>query len=367
MKENTIKKIPWAKPYIAQEEIDEVNDSLQVNWLSQGPKVARLEAIFKELSQREYVIAVSNGTVAIDMALICLSIKQGDEVIIPAHTYFATGASVARMGAVPVFADVEPDTFTIDPTDIRKKISGKTRCIISVDLGGNPCDHIALQNISTEFGIPILSDAAQSLGGEFDGKPLFAYGDITTTSLNTAKTVNTVEGGMIFTDRKEHYDLLIRLRNQGEEPGYKFNHTVLGFNARLSDLHAAIGLGQMKKYERLLQKRIYIAAKYSEALHGIKDIKSVKVREQGKNGWFFFSLLVDRRDELADYLSKNGIETRICYPVPLYKQKAFQGIPYAECPNAEYTCSHIITLPLFYEMTDDEILYVTEKVKSFYW
>ena len=366
MRKNSIMKIPWAKPYIDHNEIEEVNHSLKINWLSQGQKVAQLETIFKDLSQREYVVAVSNGTVALDMALMCLSIRPGEEVIVPAHTYFATGASVARMGAIPVFADVNVDTFTIDPVDVRKKITKETRCIICVDLGGNPCDHDALREISLEFGIPILSDAAQSLGGEFAGKSLFTYGNIATTSLHTAKIVNAVEGGMIFTDRKEHFELLIRLRNQGEEPGYKFNHTVLGFNARLSDLHAAIGLGQMKKYDAIVRKRSYVAMKYKESLSGLNNIKIVKVRENGKNGWFFFSILAEQRDELAGYLREHGVETRMCYPIPLYKQKAFNQFDYEKCQNTEYICKHIITLPMYYEITDDDIVYVVDKIKTFY-
>lgn len=359
-------RIPWARPYIGDEEFAEVHDSLKTKWLSQGPKVARLESLFRDLSGRQYAVAVSNGTLALDLALLTLSVKPGDEVIVPAHTYFATGASVARMGAKPVFADVENDTFTIDPEDVERKITERTVCIICVDLGGNPCDHKALKEVSDRSGAPILSDAAQSLGGELDGESLFTFGHIATTSLHTAKILNAVEAGLIFTDDQTHYELIIRLRNQGEEPGYKFNHTVMGLNARLSDLHAAVGVAQMKKYDNIVRKREYIAGKYEEALSGVNGLKIVRTRKNGKNGWFFFSILAESRDRLAGYLADEGIETRICYPVPLYRQKAFSGIPFTECPNAEEITSRIITLPMYYEMTDDEIDYVVDKIISFY-
>ncbi|MCX5713763.1 MAG: DegT/DnrJ/EryC1/StrS family aminotransferase, partial [Candidatus Omnitrophica bacterium] len=185
-----------------------------------------------------------------DLALKALDIGPGDEVIVPAMTYVATVSAVLYQMAVPVFADIELETYNIDPLSVEKLITNRTKCILYIDYGGNPADHIQLKHISLKYGIPLVQDGAQSLGAVFKGERLCKQGLVSTTSFHVAKLITTVEGGMIFTNDDNIANDIRMRRNQGEDPHEKYIHRVLGTNARMTDLQAAIGLAQFKKFEQ---------------------------------------------------------------------------------------------------------------------
>jgi len=296
-------KIPWAKPELGEEELNEVIDSFKSNWLTMGPKVNKLEHEVSIFLEVPYAIAISNGTVALDLVLKAIGVEPGDEVIVPAMTYFATASSVSYQNAVPVFVDIEKETFNLDPDRIPEAITEKTKAIIFIDYGGNPSNYDAIAKVGQKYNIKVLQDGAQSLGAFYKGRPMGAQTETSTMSFHAAKVMTTIEGGMIFTHNESLKEDILSRRNQGESKGGKYIHITLGTNARMTDLTAGI--------------------------------VSYVLRE------------------------KYGIDTRIAYPMPLYKQEVFASgkLKYRkmECPIAEEVTSKILNLPIFPSMTDDMI------------
>ena len=356
------KKIPWAKPDIGKDELFEIIDSFKIDWLTTGPKTKKLEDSMAKFLNVPYAIAVSNGTIALDLALKALGVKYGDEVIVPAMTYFATVSAVCYQGAIPVFVDIEDQTFNIDPTKIEEAIGPKTKAIIFIDYGGNPADYDKISEIGRKYNIAVLQDGAQSLGAIYKGNPVGAQSPISTMSFHMAKVMTTVEGGMIFTHDQATRDRLLTMRNQGEPGGQKYTHTLLGTNARLTDLHAAIGVAQFEKLPKYLQARKQIAKKYDQIFSAKADkIKLVSTPfENSSNAYFFYPILIEKRDQVAEALrEKYNIDTRVAYPMPVYNQPVFvsQKLQFRKmnCPVAERFTTQVLNLPIFFGMTDEEI------------
>lgn len=366
-------KVPWAIPYVDEAELAEVVDAVRTNWLSMGKRVQAFEARLAEFVGVRHAIAVSNGTVALDLALKTLGIGPGDEVVLPAMTYIATLNAVLYQRAVPVFADIEMETFNVDPADVERKITSRTRCIMSIDYGGNPTAYGPLRDVARRHGIALLQDAAQSLGGSYQGMPLGGQGDLGTTSFHAAKVLTTVEGGAIFTSDDEIARRLRIVRNQGEDPTRKYVHIELGYNARLTDLHAAIGLVQWRKIEKILARRVELAEAYSSRLADLTEIRlprpraecSADCRDRAaccRTSWFFYPILVPDRDRVADALATAGIETRICYPMAVYEQPFYQSRDPLrgdhKCPNAITVTRQVLNLPMFHTLGLDQIDHV---------
>ncbi|HHT9106420.1 MAG TPA: DegT/DnrJ/EryC1/StrS family aminotransferase [Candidatus Wujingus californicus] len=365
----SIIKIPWAKPDIGQEELNEIIDSFQSNWLTMGPKVERLEREMAAFLDVPYAIAVFNGTIALDLALKVIGVSAGDEVIVPALTYYSTASMVSYQNAVPVFVDIERQSFNLDPEMISYAVSEKTRAIIFIDYGGNPSDFDNIAMIGKRYGIPVLQDGAQSLGAVYKGKPMGAQTEISTVSFHMAKVMTTIEGGMIFTYNESFKENILAMRNQGEFKGRKYEHKVLGINARMTDLQAAIGLAQYRKLPKLLEQRNRVAAKYDQIFNQRRSKVSIVTtqRENSQNAYFFYPILIEDRDRVAYLLrEKYGIDTRIAYPMPVYKQEVYTigklRCRIMECPVAEEITSKILNLPIFPSMTDDMIEQVCNAV-----
>jgi perosamine synthetase len=324
---------------------------MESNWLSMGPRTREFERIASGSVGRKFGIAVSNGTAALDVALKSLGVKSGDEVIVPAMAYIATGACVLYQHAKPVFVDIEPRTFNIDVKLVEKSITARTKAIVFMDFGGHPADLVRLRDIARKCSLFLIEDAAQSLGAERDGIRCGSAGHIDTTSFHLAKIVTTVEGGMVFTDEHDLATRARMIRNQGESG--KYVHDVLGHNYRTTDINAAIGIEQFRRLEGQLAKRRRIARRYSDNLQGFADFQQV---EDGvKHSWFFFLVLVEKRDQVVRALESDGIETRITYPLPLNKQKVFREFTRGEFPNAERFSRRVISLPMFPALKDEEI------------
>ena len=372
-------KIPWAVPYIDETELAEVTEAVRTNWLSMGKRVRALEEELADYLGLRHAILVSNGTVALDLALKVVGVGAGDEVIVPAMTYVATLNAVLYQGATPIFADIELETFNIDPQDIERKITPRTRAIMCIDYGGNPASHSELRDIARRHQLVLVQDAAQSLGGVYQGTRLGRQGDISTTSFHAAKTITTIEGGAVFTDDDGVAERLRILRNQGEDPKHKYWHVELGYNARMTDLHAAIGLVQWRKRDAIWARRAEIAEAYRSRLADLESTRLPVTRNSCgghaahrepccRNGWFFFPILVPNRDHVAEILSVHGVETRICYPVPVYEQPFFRTRPEANgrysCPNAVAVTSQVINLPMFHQMTTEQVDYVCQALRE---
>jgi perosamine synthetase len=351
-------RIPWAKPYIGREELDGVIDSVKSTWITMGPKVKKFEEEMAGYIGVRHGIAVSNGTAALDVALKALEIKPDDEVIIPAMTYIATANAVLYQHAKPVLADIRPDTFNIDPEDVLKKITRKTKCIMPIDYGGQGADYDALTRIAREHHVHLLVDGAPSLGGEYKGKKLCSFGDIATTSFHAAKVMTTGEGGMIFTDDDELDRKSRIIRNQGEDPQQKYYHPLLGHNYRMTDLNAAIGLAQFRRLPAILKKREALAEYYSKNLHSISSIKLPCVAPHNKHAWFLYAILVDNAESVEKYCKSKGVELRRSWPLPIHKQPVYRDIIGGSYPVAEDITRRIINLPMYFSMTREEQDYV---------
>ena len=342
--------IPWARPAIDDVELREVIACMNSGWLTSGPRVERFEQEMARCAGRKFAVAVSNGTAALDLALRVIDIGRDDEVIVPALSYVATASAVAIQGAEPVFVDVDRHNLGLDPALLDDRITSRTRAILCTDHGGNPCDYAKLTRIADRHGLPLILDGAQSIGATFDNRPALSYGLISTTSFHAAKTITTVEGGMVFTDDPALHRRMRIIRSQGEDPQRKYYHIELGHNFRMTELQAAIGLAQLSKLDRLLADRQNLATQYHREFAPL-GLQSPAGIEGGRNSYFLYSLMVPQRDQIAARLKSQGIETRICYPLPLYSQPIFERHRKPFCPITEEACAKILNPPMFYGLS----------------
>jgi dTDP-4-amino-4,6-dideoxygalactose transaminase len=347
---------------------------MKSGWFTCGPRVARLELEMARRAGRKFAVAVSNGTAALDVALRALGIGRGDEVIVPAFSYVATAAAVAIVGATPVFCDIDPRNLGMDAASAAACVTSKTRAILCTDHGGNPCDFAALTELADRHHLPLVLDGAQSLGATFNGKPSLSHGVISTLSLHAAKTMTTIEGGMVFTDDPALARRIGIIRSQGEDPQRKYHHVELGHNFRMTELHAAIGLAQLGKLDALLENRRQLAERYRDEL-GLTSCPGLPGQEEsrittlpgipgGDHGNFLFSIFVPNRDQVVERLKNRGIETRVCYPIPLYDQPIFERFKTGRCPVTEQACKTILNPPMFWGLTAAQQRRIVEAIKD---
>lgn len=352
-------KIPWAIPDIQKEDTDAILQVLETGWLSMGLKVKEFEEKMASYLNIKYTIGVNNGTAALDIALKCLNIKKGDEVIIPALTYITTGNAVLYNNGTPVFVDID-DTLNIDTTLIEEKITDKTKAIINIDLGGNVSNYTELTRISKQHDIPLIVDGAQSLGSKYNKIKCCTHGLINTTSFHVAKILTTVEGGMVFSNNKDINEKARIIRNQGESS--KYIHSHLGNNYRMMDLIAAIGCSQINRFDETLKERKTKADYYKKNL---KNVEYPRELPNTYNSYFFFLILVNNRNKFNKHLNENGIGTRITYPLPINEQPVFSKINKDTYPVAKNISQKIISLPIYNKLTLEEQDYIIEKINSF--
>jgi perosamine synthetase len=260
---------------------------------------------------------------------------------------------VAIQGATPIFADIERRNLGLDPASAESRITPRTRAILCTDYGGNPCDYAQLTALAERHGLPLIVDGAQSIGSIFDGRPALSFGLISTTSFHAAKTMTTVEGGMVFTDDAALARRMRIIRSQGEDPQRKYHHIELGHNFRMTELQAAIGLAQLSKLDGLLENRQALASRYRAAFAPL-GLPSPWAISGALNSYFLFPLLVPQRDQLVARLKLQMIDTRVCYPLPLYSQPIFQSEHKPFCPVTEETCAQILNPPMFFGLGADQ-------------
>jgi perosamine synthetase len=357
--EERLLKVDWAIPNIQKREKEEFSRVLKSGWLSMGNEVKNFEENIASYLNINFAVAVNSGTSALDVALKCLNTQKNDEIIIPALTYIATGNVVLYNNANPVFVDID-ETLNIDPKLIKDKITEKTKAIINIDLGGNPANYTELLKISKKEEIPLIVDGAQSFGSEYNKEKCCTQGLINTTSFHAAKILTTIEGGMIFTRERELFLKAKSIRNQGETS--KYIHTNLGNNYRLPDLLAVIGNSQIKRFNKTIFERRKKVNYYKDNL---KNVSFPKELPNTKSNYFFFLILVENRDELNKYLNKNGIDTRITYPMPINEQTVFKKYSDEIFPYAKDISRKIISLPLHYKLTKVEQDFIIDKINNF--
>lgn len=352
-------KIPWAIPNLHEEDKKAVMKVLDSGWLTMGNEVKSFEKKLSSYLNINHAIAVNNGTSALDIALKCIDISQGDEVIIPALTYISTGNVVLYNHGTPIFVDID-DTLNIDTSLIEERITDKTKAIINIDLGGNPSNYSELQKIPKKYQIPLVVDGAQSLGSTYNSTKCCTHGLINTTSFHAAKILTTIEGGMVLTDDMNIHQKAQAIRNQGDVS--KFDHKYLGNNYRMIDLVATIGNKQIERFEETLKIRREKALYYKEQL---KNIEYPKELPNTSSCYFFFLILTDNRDQLNQHLNKHGIETRITYPLPINEQPVFRKYSTEVFPKAKEVSEKILSLPIYHSLTEEEQNYIVENINIY--
>jgi len=342
--------IPIAKPVIGEEELEAVKEVLESGIVIQGPKVAMFEAAFAEYIGVHHAIAVNSGTAALHIALLALGIKKGDEVIIPPMTFFATASTVMMCNARPVFADVDKETYTLEAKDAGKAAGQKTRAIIPVHLYGQTADMGAITDVAKDRNLMILEDAAQAHGAEYHGKKAGTFGDAACFSFYATKTMTTGEGGMIVTNNEEIAKKCRLLRDHGQAS--KYHHVLLGYNYRMTEMAAAIGLVQLRKIGIFISQR----RRNAEALtRGLEEIDTVVPPKEAAGRYHTYYQYIIRlndhfprkREALIKMLEEKGVSARPSYPMPLYQQDALkEAIRSRKCAVAESVLPQLVELPV---------------------
>jgi perosamine synthetase len=351
--------IPAAKPEIGAEERAAVDRVMQSGMLAQGPEVAAFEQEFSELVDGLHSVALNSGTSALHMAFLAGGVGAGDEVIVPSFSFAATANAVALTGATPVFADIELDSFNIDPAAIEAAITSKTKAIMPVHLYGHPAAMTAIMQIAEKHGLQVYEDAAQAVAASLDGKPVGTFGIASSFSFYPTKNMTSGEGGMVTTPSAELARAVRVLRNQGMEKRYE--NEVVGFNTRMTDIHAAIGRVQLTKLAGWTAKRQANAAFLSEHLEGVVTPPvapgAVHVFHQ-----YTIRVVDHDRDAFAEQLTEKGVGNGVYYPTPIHRLPSFKLD--LDLPTTELATTQVLSLPVYPALTDGELETIVEAVNA---
>ena len=390
--------IPYGRQSIDEKDVATVCSVLRSDWLTTGPKIEEFEKSVADYVGAKYAVAVSSGTAALHAAMFALGIGPGDEVIVPPMTFAATANCILYQGGTPVFADVDPNTLLLDPVQVASRITPKTKAIIGVDYAGQPCDWDALCDIAHRHNLYLVDDACHALGAEYKGKKVGTLADMTIFSFHPVKHITTGEGGMITTDNEEYSEKMRLFRTHGITRGPKcfssqtsdlrpltsdsswfYEMQFLGYNYRITDFQCALGLSQLEKLPKFLQRRREIAALYDEAIAGIPGAEPLGFRSDvifakrqaprtscSTHAYHLYVVRVDpsKRNSIFNALRKAGIGVNVHYiPVhlhPYYREK-FKIKP-GLCPKAEEAYRGILSLPIFQDLSDQQVQEVVAAV-----
>jgi perosamine synthetase len=364
-------RIPIARPFFIEETVQDISQVLKSGYLTQGLKTAKFEEEFKTRVGAKYAYAVSSGTAALHAAYATV-LKPGDEVIVPDFTFISTASTVVFARGKPVFADIDEETLTIDPEDVREKITSKTKAIAPVQLFGNAADMKPLGEIADEHGLYLVNDAAQAHGTTIDGKDVGSFDDLNCYSFYPTKTLTTGEGGLVTTNSKELYDKGKLFRNHGQQTSYL--SVSLGLNYRMTDVAAVIGLNQLRLFDEFLAKRKRNAKALSEGLGRIRGLKPQKPGKGVGHSYSYYTIIMDidqfkcSRDEFVNALKAENIECIVYYPIPLSKQPALKRFgSKTKCLVAEDVSKRVFSVPVHPSLSENDlakVLKALEKVSS---
>ncbi len=355
--------IPISKPVIGEEEIRAVTEVLRSGNQKKKKKVEQFENDFSRFLGARFAAAVSSGTAALQLGLQALGIRKGDEVITTPFTFAATANAIIHCGARPVFSDIDPRTFNLDPGKV--KVSGKAKALVCVHLYGQPCEMDSLAKVCRENGLKLVEDAAQAVGAEYKGKKVGTFGALSAFSFYATKNITTGEGGMIVTNQNDLEEKAKVLRNQGQSKQYM--HDIVSYNFRMTDIQAAIGIEQMRRIDGLNRKRVENARFLTDSLSRVSGIEVPFVQKNVKHVFHQYTIKVRKnRDRLLDYLNSHGIGARVYYPQPLYMQPAYakMGFRKGMCPVTEDVCKQVLSLPVHPLLTQKELEEIVKKVKA---
>jgi len=376
--------IPYGRHLVDDEDIDAVIKVLKSDRITQGPKIKEFEEKIAFRCGAKYAVAVSNGTAALHIACLAAGIKERDEVITSPITFVASANCILYCGGKPVFADIQNDTINIDPVEIKDKITERTKAIIPVDFAGHPCDLKEIHGIARKHNLTVIEDASHALGAEYKDTKIGSckYSDMTIFSFHPVKIITTGEGGVVTTNNKEYYEKLLLFRNHGitkQSSKFKvqsskltgswyYEMQYLGFNYRITDFQCALGISQLTKLNRFIERRREIARIYNDAFKDIEEIITPYEKPEVRSAWHIYAIRLNldnlkvSRKEIFDALRRENIEVQIHY-IPVYWQPYYKELGYKKgfCSEAEKYYEGAITLPLFPDMNKKEIKYVIEK------
>ena len=377
-----MKYVPYGKHWLDKKDIEEVIKVLNSDWITQGPKIKEFEEALCEYTGAKYAVAVSSGTAGLHIACLAAGIKEGDEVITSPITFVASANCILYCRAKPVFADIQEDTVNIDPKEIKKKLTKKTKAIIPVHFAGHPCDLEEIRKISKKHQLTVIEDACHALGAEYKGSKIGAckYSDMTVFSFHPVKSITTGEGGAVLTNNKRLYEKLIILRHHGIakerrkfikrlEGEWYYEMQMLGFNYRITDFQCALGISQLKKLNKFIRKRRKLAKIYNEKLSKLSGIILPTERPYVKSSWHIYCIKVAKtnwRRVIYERLRSMGIGVQIHY-IPIYFHPFYKkhlGCGKSICPNAEKYYATTITLPLYPSLSVNSLDYVVKSLKK---
>ena len=353
--------IPIAKPMIEEKEIKAVEEVLISGILIQGPKVREFEEEFAEYVGVEYAVATNSGTSALHTVLASQGIRKGDEVITTTFSFISTASCILMQGAKPVFCDIYQKTYNINPDEIEKRITDRTKAVIAVHLYGQPCDMKRVMEICADHDLALIEDACQAHGAEYEGKKVGSFG-MGCFSFYPTKNMTTGEGGMITTNNDKVAKTVRMIRDHGQKERYL--HAMLGYNYRMTDIAAAIGLAQLKRLDCFNEQRISNAMYYNGKLDN-ESIQKPFIAENVKHVFHQYTIRVKERDRFIAYLKANGVGYGIYYQIPIHKQLIFSKYNKLTLPEAERACEEVVSIPVLPALSKEELEYVAEVVNAY--
>ena len=363
-------KIPLFAPYLTSEELAAVNRVIRSGWLTMGEETTNFESAITRYTGAKYAIAANNGTAALHLAILAAGIQAGDEIITTPYTFIASTNCILYEKAIPVFADINPNTLAIDVNQIESKITGKTKAILAVDVFGYPAEWETIKLLARKYHLQIIEDGAEALGAKYQGEKLGSLGHLTTFSFFPNKQITTGEGGIIVTNSPTKYNLIKSLVNQGRLSGQsQLDHNYLGYNYRMGELPAALGRSQLKKIDQFLANRRLVAKCYQEQLQGIPGISLPQADDLNhERSWFVYTIRLDKninRSMVEAELKSQNIPVKAYFPAihlqPFLKQFGYRPGDFPVCESVSQTT---LAMPFYTGMAKKAVLMVCRELKK---
>lgn len=386
-------RITQVCPNLGSEELKFVTDSITSSWITEGPRSQEFVAELNELVGVPYGVLAPNGTLALALGLMAIGVGPGDEVLVPDVTFMGSATAVIMVGATPVCVDVERETFQFDVSKAKERLTPRTRAVMPVHLFGTACDMNEIQSFAKKHDLLVIEDAAQGIAVRFNGQHVGSFGDVAAFSFFADKTITTGEGGYVSCRSEEVYERLRLLRNQGRLDRGSFVHPSIGYNYRITDLQSGIGLAQLRKLPNITSRKTELIALYRQHLEGVEEVRILGAASGANHVPFRCVLMADRVRQLCEHLEENGVQTRSFFH-PLHRQPALRDWAAASCDreksplndfsqgapeplpahyfddeeyaNAVYGWDHGVCLPMHTMLTNDDVQFICEKIKTFY-